>query len=108
MSSTWYLAQLKAPEWEAKRKEVWKRDNYTCQKCRAQNCKVCAHHIRYPKGKPPWECPLSDLVTWCIECHNEFHRQTQVNARSLLDDETIRLLTEGGLHAEHWEAAVTA
>lgn len=112
MSSQWYYEQLQKPEWKAKRKEVWKRDGYNCKQCgrNGPNDKVavCAHHIRYTKGKRPWECPLEDLITWCIECHNTFHQHTQVNAKSLLDAQTIELLEQAGLNADPWEQAIAA
>ena len=108
MSSQWYLKQLQDPRWKAKRQEVWKRDNYTCQNCGKTGCQVCAHHLRYPKGKKPWECPLDDLATWCIDCHNTFHKQTQINAQSLLDPETVQQLETDGFHADRWESAIVA
>lgn len=108
MSSKWYLEQLQTPEWAAKRREVWQRDQYTCQNCGRQKCKVCAHHIRYPKGKKPWECPLGDLVTWCMQCHEEFHQDTEVRVRSISGHQRIQQLELAGYLPVPWEEALEA
>lgn len=107
MTQAEYLRYLLTPEWKAKRKEVYARDSYTCQKCNRTNCEIHAHHIRYPVGKKPWECPLEDLITWCKRCHNYFHEETvKVHAAALLDEIAIEQLKQDGFDAESWETAV--
>lgn len=48
---------------------IMKRDNYECQICRSNDCRLNAHHI-YPAKEYPslfWED--SNIVTLCPSCH---------------------------------------
>lgn len=54
-------------EWRQIRKQVWGRDNYTCQVCGKTNCRVETHHIipfRISKDNS-----LENLITLCSSCH---------------------------------------
>jgi 5-methylcytosine-specific restriction endonuclease McrA len=64
-------------EWQARRKAVFERDDYTCQGCGQSGDSVAqlhCHHI----------CPLgaggsnarSNLITLCDECHGRVHGGT--------------------------------
>lgn len=62
-------------EYDAWRKGVFERDNYTCQKCGLRGGRLNAHHI-----KPVWQYPDLELgesngVTLCLECHRQEHRR---------------------------------
>jgi hypothetical protein len=56
-------------------KAVFKRDNYTCQKCNQVGWELNAHHIK------PWakyknlRYVLSNGLTLCKKCHKEVHRK---------------------------------
>jgi len=61
--------------WHEIRREVLKRDNYTCQKCKTRlNSKAGQLHIHH-------KVPISEggsndkdnLVTFCFSCHNKIH-----------------------------------
>ena len=59
-------------EWtEALKKEIRKRDNYTCQECNKlqedQKCKLSVHHIDYNKQN----CNQNNLITLCSSCHQK-------------------------------------
>jgi len=54
-------------EWKKIRKEVYKRDNHTCQECGKTDCKVCAHHIDFDSTNNS----LDNLVTLCGNCHGK-------------------------------------
>ncbi len=51
---------------EQLRKEIRKRDNYTCQICGKNPVKYC-HHIDYDKKN----CNSDNLITLCSKCHNK-------------------------------------
>ena len=56
------------------RKNVYKRDNYTCQCCfKKSNGDIVAHHLNgyhwYSEGRTN----VDNGVTLCESCHNEFH-----------------------------------
>lgn len=59
-------------EW---RREVFTRDNYTCQKCRSRGTTLNAHHIlNYWKHKH-LRTDLSNGITLCESCHKGFHKE---------------------------------
>jgi len=62
--------------WERLRKEVYERDNFTCQNCgslggQKGNTELHAHHV-VPKAKGGGH-HLSNLKTLCKSCHNAVH-----------------------------------
>lgn len=64
-------AYLQSQQWQAKRKAILLRDNYTCQKCTASNIPLDVHHLHYQNiGNEP----LTDLVSLCRTCHDEVHK----------------------------------
>jgi len=63
-------------DWDRRRKEVYKRDNYTCQNCGVQggpygNAELHAHH-GVPKSKGGTH-RKSNLTTYCKQCHDAIH-----------------------------------
>ena len=57
--------------WNRLRGFVFKRDGYTCQRCRRKVKSPDCHHIR-PVGKGGNHHP-SNLVTVCRNCHKKIH-----------------------------------
>ena len=62
------------------RKEVFARDNYTCQKCglHSGNGKAVilnAHHIKKWSEFPELRYDVDNGITLCYECHMEEHRK---------------------------------
>lgn len=64
-----YYDKLKRPEWQKKRLEILKRDNFTCQKCKDTETQLHVHHLYYVKDRDPWGYPDLALMTLCSECH---------------------------------------
>lgn len=63
-------------DWDKRRRNVYKRDNYTCQNCGAKggasgSAELHAHHI-VPKGKGGTD-KLTNLKTVCKPCHDSIH-----------------------------------
>lgn len=79
-------------DWNTRRKKVYKRDNYTCQRCGAKggphgNVEIHAHH-RIPISQGGGH-ELSNLVSVCRSCHEDIHghpvggaRKSKTNTRS--------------------------
>lgn len=70
-----YIAQTKkayieSPRWQILRKQVLKRDQYTCQGCGINGVPLEVHHITYINYE--FE-QLSDLVSVCRDCHQAIH-----------------------------------
>lgn len=73
-----YKAYLLSDEWKAKREARKKKDGYKCKRCRStKNLQV--HHLTY---KRIFNERLSDLVTTCDKCHNNyFHKNANIITR---------------------------
>ena len=63
------LKRVNSEAWRTLRKEIYKRDNYTCQICGNKNIRLNAHHI------VPFQYSLCDkslnLITLCQPCHGK-------------------------------------
>ena len=64
----------KSFEYKDWRKEIFKRDNYTCKKCEQVGKILRAHHIYNFSTNPELRLVISNGLTLCDECHTEFHR----------------------------------
>jgi len=64
-----YAEKLKDPRWQRKRLEILQRDDFTCRVCNSETKTLHVHHIRYFKGREPWEYKEFYLVTLCEDCH---------------------------------------
>ena len=61
----------KAGTWK---KQIFKRDNFTCRKCGKQGGTLNAHHILNFKDNPEKRYDVSNGVTLCNSCHIKFHQ----------------------------------
>jgi hypothetical protein len=75
-----YAEKLQSPLWQAKRLEVYQRDNFTCCSCNRDMIQLHndvdslqVHHLKYFPGLDPWEYELHYLVTYCKTCHETEH-----------------------------------
>ena len=78
------LRFYKSKEWLAKREEILIRDNYECQNCKAEGrltikensrSSLEVHHIVELKQDPLLGLDNDNLITLCIDCHNEVHNR---------------------------------
>jgi hypothetical protein len=60
------------PEYKEWRRQVYKKDNYTCQKCK-RNRTLNAHHIKNYSSFPDGRFDTNNGITFCKNCHKEFH-----------------------------------
>ena len=67
------------PDWDARRRAVYQRDNYTCQQCGHRSGPHAGsngvvlhahHHVSLSQGG--WN-HLRNLVTVCQNCHDQIH-----------------------------------
>lgn len=67
------------PDWDARRKAVYERDNYICQNCGRRSgphagnngTPLHAHH-HTPVSRGGWH-NLGNLITVCQNCHDRIH-----------------------------------
>lgn len=64
-----YAEKLKDPRWQRKRLEILQRDDFTCRACGSRDNTLHVHHIRYFRGRNPWDYKEFYLVTLCEGCH---------------------------------------
>lgn len=55
------------------RKQVYQRDNYTCQYCGSKE-KINAHHIKSWKDFPELRYDVNNGITLCEKCHINLHK----------------------------------
>lgn len=71
-----YAELLKDGRWQIRKNEIMSRDGFKCKKCGAsahEGVTLNVHHIRYYRGRKPWEYTDNDLVTLCEDCHRKQH-----------------------------------
>ena len=61
-------------EW---RKQVFERDNYTCQICKRKNTKLNAHHIEKFSVNKLKRFDVNNGITLCEECHRRIHKNEE-------------------------------
>lgn len=69
MTNQAYVELLKDPRWQKRRLHIFNRDHWACQSCGATEKSLQVHHLRYERGKPPWDSPDDALTTLCDACH---------------------------------------
>ena len=85
-----YSDYLKTPEWDKKRKQVYRQAKYKCRLCNKGNKQLNAHHIYY--GDLSKTSVSHDLICLCEECHMELHGK--IKAGTLLDWPSYRKLNK--------------
>lgn len=68
-----YSDLLRDPRWQRKRLEVMQRADFSCEECGDATRTLNVHHIKYKKGRKPWEYDASELRCLCEHCHKAEH-----------------------------------
>jgi hypothetical protein len=70
------------------REGIFKRDNYTCQKCNDNTQKIQTHHIEDYASNELLRCDVDNGITFCGKCHRLFHKiygRKNTNKRQLVE-----------------------
>ena len=86
-------------DWSSRRKKVYSRDNYTCRNCGAKggsrgNAELHAHHM-VPKSNGGVD-DLSNLGTFCKECHNAIHGDVDAPTKTSQTRSKREIYSSGG------------
>lgn len=57
------------------RREIYRRDDYICRKCRKRGRRLNAHHIESYSKNPEKRLKMDNGVTLCERCHKDFHKE---------------------------------
>ena len=90
-----YADKLRDPRWQKKRLEIMERDGFSCRSCKNKERTLNVHHLKYEKGKEPWEYEESEMVTLCEGCHEQVKEVLKLANLLLVkagSDLSIRLL----------------
>lgn len=85
-----YNELLISPEWEARRSEILKKDEFKCRRCKKKQydkgiyTRLNVHHLRYVIGKLPWQYPDEELITLCESCHKTEHQILFYNKNEII------------------------
>lgn len=63
------------------RTDVYQRDKYTCQRCKAKGVTLHAHHIRPFATHPGLRFDVQNGITLCVPCHGKEHARDFANIR---------------------------
>lgn len=94
-------------EWKRKREQILQRDNYECQDCRRRLLEATkkglklfgsqarirraeeVHHIRELKDFPSLSLEDDNLISLCVQCHNQRHGRVpkRFNRKKILTEE---------------------
>lgn len=71
------------PEYYEWRRQVFERDNYTCQVCGLRGATLNAHHIQGFAEHESLRTDVNNGVTLCVDCHKTYHSEIEHNKASL-------------------------
>ena len=63
------------------RRDVFVRDEFTCQKCEHRFISIVAHHIKKFSDYPDLRFDVNNGQTLCRSCHCKTHKKDLINAR---------------------------
>ena len=69
-------------EWKELVRQVFKRDNYLCQKCEEPHQygnPLHSHHLKSWANNPDDRMDIDNLVTLCKKCHDFVHSKKNIN-----------------------------
>lgn len=64
-----------SPQMKDWRKDVFQRDNYTCQHCDQHGGNLHAHHVKPFATHPNSRFDIDNGLTLCKKCHNQEHKR---------------------------------
>lgn len=78
------------PEWKKLRADAIEHVGELCEICKRPQSKEVVlqlHHVKYIRGRLPWEYTLSELQVICKKCHAELHEKIMETSNWQVDGE---------------------
>jgi len=66
-----YKSHYNGLEYREWRRQVFERDNFTCQRCCRNQCYIEPHHIKSWTEYPELRFDVANGITLCLDCHSE-------------------------------------
>jgi len=107
MSKQTYWEKLRLPQWQRKRQDIMTRDNYTCVSCGDNTKTLNVHHKTYRKGADPWDYDDENFVTYCEDCHCNFHAEKDFLMMKVDSPWTLRKLAQVALFCDRRQILFT-
>ena len=76
-----YADLLRDPRWQRKRLEIMQRADFCCELCGDDRTTLNVHHLRYVRGRMPWQYDDTDLACLCEPCHRRQHPEKATPTR---------------------------
>lgn len=95
-----YSELLRDPRWQKKRLQKLEAAEWMCFECESTDKTLNVHHVRYIKGRKPWEYENDQLQVLCEECHGIEHKRRDeiANITDLLGTRAVLGLLAGYLY----------
>lgn len=87
-----WMGRIEYNNW---RKEIFERDNYTCQLCGEIGGRLNAHHILTWCKYPELRFDVNNGITLCKQCHQKVHKY-HIKLNILRDSPTLQAIGETG------------
>lgn len=84
MSDRPYWQKLQSPQWQRRRLERLQKAEFVCECCQDSGSQLHVHHLRYVKGREPWEYADNELRVLCEACHERAHEDRVALIEALL------------------------
>ena len=76
-----YIHKCWTKSYKKWREAVFKRDDWTCQKCLKKGGTLNAHHIKSWVDNPKLRYTVYNGITLCIKCHRLVHKKITLNKK---------------------------
>ena len=80
-----YFEMLKDPRWQKRRLERLADARWECTNCGDAESTLHVHHLRYVKGRAPWEYTDPELAVLCETCHGAAHDDKKLLERMAIE-----------------------
>lgn len=82
-------------KWKEWRKQVFERDNYTCQYCKQLSGSLEPHHLKSKQCFPELVYNIENGITLCKKCHRLLHKLKPSSDKIKIEEFPLDILNKG-------------